>query len=416
MSAPASSVAEAGYRGLWKNRRFRYYFASSVAGETGYSVFTIAVLLLAYETSGSLFVTAAVLFVEFGIYALSFLAGPFVDRVANLRTVFVLGYPVQAALAITIGLLAYDGRLSVPLLLVLVAGISLAWNFTWTATNAVPPHILSTEELFLANGLTNAFSAGSTLIGYAAGASLIIVFPTYGTAAGALLYGVLNLAAAALILPVSVPMVGRAVESLRASFVRGWRYFLAGTSRPLLQLSIFSAAQALFSAAPPLLITFLAHTVFPDPNQSYALLFTVYGAGEMVGSLVVGRLNPRRHLWAWLAGVSVAEGLFVLLAVLAAPVLWASALGWFAVGLVDITFYMGVIVFFQATTPAAMLGRTLTNTYVFRGGTRAAGALIVGVLAGVLVPGALGVLIAIVFIGVGLLGPLALPAVRSVRF
>ena len=416
MSAPASSVAEAGYRGLWKNRRFRYYFASSVAGETGYSVFTIAVLLLAYETSGSLFVTAAVLFVEFGIYALSFLAGPFVDRVANLRTVFVLGYPVQAALAITIGLLAYDGRLSVPLLLVLVAGISLAWNFTWTVTNAVPPHILSTEELFLANGLTNAFSAGSTLIGYAAGASLIIVFPTYGTAAGALLYGVLNLAAAALILPVSVPMVGRAVESLRASFVRGWRYFLAGTSRPLLQLSIFSAAQALFSAAPPLLITFLAHTVFPDPNQSYALLFTVYGAGEMVGSLVVGRLNPRRHLWAWLAGVSVAEGLFILLAVLAAPVLWASALGWFAVGVVDITFYMGVIVFFQATTPAAMLGRTLTNTYVFRGGTRAAGALIVGVLAGVLVPGALGVLIAIVFIGVGLLGPLALPAVRSVRF
>jgi MFS family permease len=416
MAASGGLTAAEGYRRLWRNPRFRYYFASLFAGETGYSVFAIAVLLLAYETSGNLFVTAAVLFVEFGIYALSFLAGPFVDRVANLRTVLVVGYPVQAALAVAIGVLAYDGLLTVPLLLVMVVGISLAWNFTWTATNAIPPRILDPEELFRANGLINAFGAASTLLGYVAGAALIVAFPTYGTAAGALLYGALNLAAAVLILPASIPLVGRAVESLRASFVRGWRYLLQGTARPLLQLSIFSAAQAVFSAAPPLLITFLAHTVFANPNESYAVLFTVYGAGEMVGSLVVGQVNPRRHLWELLAAVSVAEGVFVLLAVLAAPLLWASILAWFAVGLVDVTFYMGLIVYFQATTPAPLLGRTLTNTYVFRGATRAMGALLVGALAAVLVPGALGVLIAVAFVAVGLLGPLVLPAVRTVRF
>ena len=105
-----------------------------------------------------------------------------------------------------------------------------------------------------------------------------------------------------------------------------------------------------------------------------------------------------------------------MLAVLVAPQLIESIGTWFLVGLIDVAFYQVLMVFFQATTPAPLLARTLTNTYVFRGSSRSAGALVVGALALTLSVPALGGVVGSVFIGVGLIGLVALPVVRRMRF
>src|SRR5271157_3598602 len=99
------------YRELLRNRRFVFLWGAGSLGDAGYAVYSISVLWLSYQISHSLFISGLVLFAEFGIYALSFLAGPFVDRAANLRTVMLIGYPLQGVAAAAIGWATISGHL-----------------------------------------------------------------------------------------------------------------------------------------------------------------------------------------------------------------------------------------------------------------------------------------------------------------
>ena len=402
-----------GYRGLFGNRSFRYYFASQATGDAGYAVYAIAVVWLAITVSGSLFVAGLVLFVEFGIYALAFLAGPFVDRARDLRSVLLIGYPTQAALAFVLGLLEYLGELTVPLLLVLVVALSFLWDFTWTASNAMLPRIVPTDQLFRANGLSSAVSGGNQLAGYAAGAGLILLV---GAPGAAFLYAAMNLAAAALALPVHALSPPRPPTALIEEYREGFRYLLGGTDRPLLQLSTYSAMQAFFTTAPVLLIALLAKSVFPDPAFSYGVLFTAFAFGGVAGSLTLGHYGPRRRLTAVLIGVGALEGLAVIEAIAVAPALLPSLVVWFVVGAADIGWYTVLLVYFQATTPSALIGRTLANQYLFRGSSRATGALLVGALGAWLTATELGWIVGGALIAAAVIGPVLLPGVRRLAF
>jgi hypothetical protein len=410
---PKPPGAVGGYWSLLRDRIFRYYFLSGAAGDAGYAVYSIAILWLAYRVSGSLAVAGLVLFVEFGIYSLSFLVGPVVDRVRDLRTVLLIGYPAQAVFAFLIGLLQYQGRLTVPALLALVVALSVVWDFTWTASQAILPRIVSGGELFRANGLTGAVSGGNQIAGYAAGAGLILLV---GPAGGAFLYAALNLVGALLAIPIRAVAESPPSRGYFAEMADGWKYLAGGESRQRLQLVAYATAQGFFSAAPALLIALLAAQRFPNPATSYGILFTAFAIGGVLGSLLLGQVNPRKHLAALLVGVSVAEGLLVIVAVGAAPLLIPSIGAWFSVGVFDVGFYTAYIVYFQATTPAAMVARGLTNAYFPRGTSRAIGGLVVGLLAVSLTPFALGALVGAVFVAVGFAGPALLPAVRRLGF
>lgn len=405
--------SEAGYSDLLRNRRFSYFFGSQAVGEAGYSVYAIVIPFLAYQISGSYFVAGVVLFVEFGIYSLSILAGPFIDRVSNLRSILVVGYPLQALLAATIGLLALRGALGVPLLLALVAALSFLWDFTWTASNAIPPRLLPESDLFRANGMLAAVGGGTQILGYVAGGVLLLVIRPGGSM---LLYAGLNIAAALLSLPVSSPRGSAPVGRLWSEFVDGWRYFLTRSGRPFLQLTAFSSAQSLVSLAPVILILELVHRTFAGSTQSYGLLFGAFAVGGIVGALVVGQLNPRRALPQLLVGATIAEGVLIVLALLAAPDLGLSTLVWFLVGAVDVVFYVVFVVYFQATSPRALVGRILTNAYLFRGGARSVGVLVIGLVAGALSVLTLGEIVGLYLVLVGALAPVLLPGIRHLNF
>lgn len=401
-----------GYRSLLANRRFRYYFLSQAVGDSGYAVYAIAVVWLALSVSHSLFVAGIVVGVEFGIYAMSFLAGPIVDRARDLRTVLLVGYPAQGAVAAILGALDSSGALTVPVLLGLVVLLSASWCFTWTATNAIVPRIVREEDLFRANGLTSAVSGGNQVAGYAAGAALILLV---GPGGGLYLYAALNVAAALLALPVRAPSgpTGGGLGFL-GELREGWRY-LAGhpASRDLIG---FSALQGFFSPAATLLIALYASALFAAPARSYGILFTAYSVGGVIGSLGLGQLNPRRRLFAILASVTLAEGIAIAASTLAAPQILPSVATWFLVGAIDVAFYVVTIVYFQATAPAPLLGRTLSNAYLFRGGSRAMGAVVVGAIAALLAPAQVGGVVASGFVLVAGVALLAFPRLRSLAF
>jgi MFS family permease len=231
-----------------------------------------------------------------------------------------------------------------------------------------------------------------------------------------LLYGALNAAAAVASLGVRAPRAPSAPSHLADEFRDGWRYLVGTRSPPVRAVVAFSSAQGLFSAAGPLLITLLTFRSFADPARSYSLLFTAFAVGGVAGSLVLGQVSPRAYAGRILVGVTVLEGILLVVAVAVAPSIALSLPAWAAVGFVDVGFYTTVVVFLQAATPAPLVGRTLSNAYLFRGSSRAAGALLVGALAVVLAPFPLGVLIGGAFVAIGLVGPAVAPAIARLRF
>lgn len=403
-----------GYATLLRgNRRFLFFWLSTVSGETGYSVYTITVVWLAVEISGGIGVAGLVLAIEYGVYALSFLIGPFVDRARDLRIIILVGFPLQLVAAAAIGVTLLLHLLTVPLLIGLVVALSVLWNFTYVAQNSMLPRLVAENDLFRANGLVSAAGGVNQVAGFAAGAVLLVVL---GPAGGAFLYAALNGLAGLLAIPLSAPQTVGSGRSLRDDFLDGWRQLLSGEGRPGFHLSVFSGLQAFFSSAPSLLIAALASTSFHHSAGSYGLLFTAFGIGSVAGGLVLGGANPRSRLLLVLSGSTVAEGALIALGATIAPALLASAGAWFAIGAVDVLFFTGCLAYFQATTPKGLFGRVWADFYLFRGGSRAAGAVVVGLLAGLLGPVGLGYLVAVGWVLIGVAAPLALPGVRRLRF
>ena len=416
MNAAASSpgtAPAARRRDLWRNRRFRWFFASEFVGNTGYALYAVAVVWLAVARTGSYALAGAVLALEFGIYACSFVVGPLVDRARNLRRIALVGYLGQAGLAAALGLSVAVNVFSPALLLVLVAGLSIVWDFTWTATNALLPELVADEELFLANGLIGSSGGGNQVAGAALGAVLLTVS---GPAIALLGYAAFNLAALVTLVPIATADRPARPSRFLAELSAGWAYLASGPGRPRLQLAAFGALQGFLSGAPPLLIALEARAQFAGAASVYGAFATAMAFGGVVGGLVLGAVAPRRNLGPLLLATAAGEG--AVLAALAAISAgsWVAATLWGVVGAAEAVYFSVILVYLQATTPVALRGRTFTNTYFFRGTARAAGAFGIGAAAVAISFGSLTLLV-----GAGLLVLAAacaagLPALRGLSF
>lgn len=413
MIGPRASAAPRA-PGLLRRPAFRWYLASDVAGTTGYALYAIAVVWLAVGPHGSYAVAGAVLALEFGIYAMSFLAGPVLDRLGSPRAVAVVGYAVQGGVAAALGLLARAGPVPAPILLGLVAALSVAWDFTWTATNILLPRLVGADELLPATGLVQAAGGATQVAGAAAGAVLLAVS---GPAAALLLYAAFNAAALLALAPVpparteAPPTAGFA-----RAFADGWRYVARGPGRPLAQLAAFYALEGFVTAGPALLVALEANRGGGDAAAVYGLLATALAVGGVVGMLLFGAANPRRRLGAWLLGSAGVEAALLAVVPIFGSSLVAATAVWLAVGLVEAIVFNGVIVYVQATAPPDVMGRALTDTYLFRGTSRAAGAFVVGALAVSVAFGPIALGLAAFLGAVCAVSAIGLPAVRRLAF
>jgi predicted MFS family arabinose efflux permease len=415
--APASAVgarsgSSGGYRSVLRNRRFLLYQASGILASTGYAVYSISIPWIAYLNSGSLVVVGLVLFLEIGVYAFTFLAAPIVDRAVDKRTIFLIGYPIQAVAAVVLADSAARGELHLPLLLALVAVLSVAWDFEWAVFQVAPRLLLSKDDLFAGQGLGSALGAGVQVGGYTAGAGLILVSGAVGS--GFLYAGLL---VGATLLAALVPLRGgRASErEYLAGFLEGWKYLATPEGRPLLQLGVLGALSGFFSVAPAVLITLDANRYFSNPGLAYGLLFTSFVLGGVVVDLLLGQYNPRRRVGAVIVGsLAVSAFALFLTGVIPASLPLAGA-AWFLAGAGVSAYLSGSGTFLLGYVPENRLARVSSNLYVFRGAAGAVGALVVGVLASELVPRSVAWIVALVFAGAAL-ASLVLPAIRTFAF
>jgi transmembrane secretion effector len=382
-----------------------------VAG-VGYSVYAISVVWLAYTLSHSFLVVGAVLFIEYAAYTAVFFAGPIADRVGNQRTLYVSCYPVMGVAAIAIGVGQLDGFLTVPLLLALIALISILWDIAWAAGNAAPGLLASRDDQFAAQGLIGVVGGANALAGYAAGGLLILFV---GADGGMVLYGLLLGVAAALSAPLMIrpsPVPG---ESFGESFRAGWRLITEPPGKPLLKLATVDAFEGFFASVPALLITLIASSTFHSSASVFGVLFVSYVVGGTVAGLTFVRWNPRAVIGQIIVASLLGIGGTFALVIGLPPILALEAIAFFAMGFVWTVYLDAKYTFFRGAFEPSQLGRLVSNMYLIPGITSSVGALYLGSLSNGVSPFVLGGITAIGFLVAGLLA-FALPGIRRLHF
>jgi hypothetical protein len=375
-------------------------------------VYTISIVWLTVTLFHNFLDVGAVLFVEYACYTATFLVGPFVDRVRNQRTIFLLSYPVQALAVVLIGWGYHDRFLTIELLLALVAAVSILWDMSWAAQNAAPGVLLSPDEQFAASGLAGAVGGVLTIVGYGAGGVLLLVV---GAEGGMYLYAALLLAATALAVPLRISPPESTASTFFESFRDGWKLVLGGVGRPLLQFAAVDAIEGFFVSATAILIALIATVEYSDSTLGYATLFTASVVGGVAASLALGSWNPRQRVGLVLgASLLVAGGAFVV-AVTLPGMLVLGAVAWFVVGVTTTAYTSAKFVFFRGSVAPEQIGRLFSNMYLFPGLAGSMGALILSDIALGGNPTTLGVDVGIGFLIAGALA-FALPGVRRMRY
>jgi hypothetical protein len=362
--------------------------------------------------SHNFLVVGAALFIEFAVYTGVFLVAPIADRIGNQRTIYVACYPVMALAAIAIGVTHFDGSLTVPLLLALIALISILWDIAWAAGNAAPGLLLSPDEQFAAQGVSGAIGGANQIAGFAAGGALILLV---GPGGGMLLYGALLALAAVLALPLVIRPHPTPGESFGASLRAGWRRLWREPGKPWIQFASVDAVAGFFGAVPALLITLLATTTFRATALAYSGLFVSYVVGGAAAGLFLGHRNPRARVGVFLiVALFATAGAFALLVVLP-PVLALAVGALFLIGFVSAAYLDLKYALFRGRFPPDEQGRLISNMYLFPGLATSAGALVLGALANTILAASLAGLVALGFLSAALLA-LALPGVRRFHF
>jgi MFS family permease len=386
--------------------------ASWTAATVGYSVYAISIVWLAYTVSHSFLVVGAALFIELAVYTLVFLAGPIADRIGNQRTIYVACYPVMGVAAALIGVAHLEGFLTVPLLLGLIAVISILWDIAWAAGNAAPGLLLTADEQFAGQAVSGSIGGANTIAGYAAGGVLILVV---GPAGGMLLYGALLGVAAVLALPLRIHPHPAPGQTFWESLGAGWQRIWEEPGKPLLQLASVDGIVGFFTAVPALLITLLATTTFRTSAAAYSSLFVSYVVGGTIAGLALGRWNPRSRVGILLVGFVLAVAGVFALVIVVPPILALEVGVLLGVGFLSTAYLDVKYAFFRGRFARGEQGRLISNMYLFPGLASSAGALVLGSLSDSVSAPELAAVAASGFLAAGLVG-LVLPGVRRFRF
>jgi len=385
---------------------------SATLASVGYSVYAIAVPWFAFEFSSNFLIVGLVLFVEVGIYSLTFLIGPLVDRTRDKRTIYVVCYPIQAVAAAVLGVAIARGFLSLPLLFGLISVLSFLWDFTWAANNVAPRLLLDVDQLFRSSGLGTLLGGATQVGGYAVGALLIV---KVGPGGGLLLYSGLLAAAALIVVPLSIRSTHSTSGRYLDDFREGWAQFRGRTGAALRALASVELVRGFFSVVPSVLLVVVAARLFVGGAGAYGVLSVAWVVGGVAVGLALGEWNPRARLGPILIGSAFASALFVALAVLPFWGLVGDAMLWGMFGGSATAYSTVFYVYLRGAYPPETVGRISANLYLFTGVAGSIGVAVVGALAGVWSVSELGLLVAVGFAGVGLM-LVGSPTIRHLAF
>ncbi|UPV75673.1 MFS transporter [Halorussus limi] len=376
------TVAE---RSLWRNRDFRRFFAGQFVTNAGDSLYTVAVLWLAFELSGSTLVTGALNAILLLPWLLQVFAGPLVDRLP-LRTVLVGSQVVQGVVVLVLPLAAVTGHLSIGVLFAAATVLMLATLVMSPMESALLPRIVDEERLSGANSALATVTLGLDMVFDAVGGGFIAVFgATTLFLADSLTFGVATLLFAGVTVGTAVNPAETGEtdesephgESVLRSYVSDLRTgvdILRGTTFVELMMT---TAVANFATG----VTLAILPAFGDGLGGpavYGLLLGALGVGRLVGSLV-GPYVEGVPYGMVLVSQGIGASCWVAAVVAPSPALTVALFGlaWVPAGASDVL----TATLNQRVFPADLLGRVSATKGTISGMTLPLGSLVGGVVA-----------------------------------
>ncbi|MFC6735840.1 MFS transporter, partial [Halolamina salina] len=163
---------------LRANRDFRRFVAGQFVTNAGDSLYTVAVLWLVFELSGSTTLVGVANAVLLLPWLLQAVAGPIVDRFP-VKPLLVGSQIVQGVVVLVFPLAAAAGRLDVDLLLAVVPILMLATLVMGPIEATLVPRIVADDRLPQANSALATVTLGLDMLFDAVGGGLIaLVGPT----------------------------------------------------------------------------------------------------------------------------------------------------------------------------------------------------------------------------------------------
>lgn len=377
--AEMATGTDEGYPPLRRNRNFRRYLVGTFVSNAGDSLYSVAILWLVFELSGSTVMTGIANSLLLLPYLLQIVAGPLVDRLP-LKAVMVGTQAVQGVVVLALPLAAYTGTLSVELILVLIPALSLMTLVAAPVQATLVPRIVAEDQLSRGNTALATVTLGLDMLFDALGGLFIAVF---GATTLFLLDSVTFAVAAVLFAGMTIPAVdggnerGSAVGAYLADMRAGIE-ILRGTVfvDMLFTSAVFNFAVGVTLAILPSVGAGLGGPAF------YGLLLGALGVGRLVGSVsapvlngvAYGRLVAGTHL---IGAVCWFGSVYAPSALLAVPMF---GLAWIAAGLNDVL----TETLNQRVFPADRLGRVSAIKGTASTATLPLGSLLGGGIAAVL--------------------------------
>jgi|SRR5438093_986969 len=354
-----------------RNTNYRLYFVGQVVSLTGTWMQSVAQAWLVLRLTGSglaLGTTAALQF------APVLVAGPWggviADRVDKRRLVMW----TQAAaglLALTLGLLTLFHVVRLWMVYGLALGLGIVNLVDMPTRQSFVMEMVGAEDLINAVSLNSVVVNGARIVGPAMAGILIAAVglaPCFLINAGSYLAVIAALLAMDTSRLTRAAPVARGPGQLRAGLRYAWSR--ADLREPLLMMAVVGTLAYNFSVVLPL----LAETTFGAGARAYGALFSVMGAGAVLGGLVVA--SRARTGLPFLAGAAVGFGLAIGIAAVA-PSLGLATLAMLPVGAGSTAFIATSNSMLQLNSSPEMRGRVMALfSLVFLGTTPVGGPLV----------------------------------------
>jgi DHA3 family macrolide efflux protein-like MFS transporter len=331
---------------------FRRFWLGQVVSQLGDRIYSLALLWVVYQWTGS---GLAVALVMIATTLPGVLVGPLAGGLAdrwNRRWILVVADLCRAALMAATAWAAAVGALSMPWLLVVSALMSVAAAFFNPTAMALLPNLVPQTALTRANAMNQLSANTSGVLGPLVGSGLIAAL---GVPLAFLANGLSYLWSAAFELIMRLPP-GAPVprQSVWADLREGWR---AASGQPLVMgmLGPIVVVNFFFTAL-VVLVPVLAEGVYDAGAVGLGLLMSAYALGMLAGAVGLSALPVPWGRGAQVVGGTFAMGLaFVVMA--AVLVLPATALGLLLVGLTLNVVNINLISLYQEVIPDALRGK-----------------------------------------------------------
>ena len=402
MEAIGAAPSRARVLRAFRSRDFRRLWTGQAVSMLGDTAFLVALGWRTYTLTGSARSLGYVLTLQgIGLLLTVLVGGALADRYDRRKMMLVSDlsrFAIVGALTVIDG----TGHLTLEILLGLAFAEGLATGFFTPALGGLVPLVVEEPGLGSANALIGMARQGSLLVGPSVAGLL------YGFAGSTVVFG---FNAASFLVSFAFVWATRprvaeraAAEGTFREIGAGIRY-VAGVPWLWVTISLF-AFVLMFQWAPIQVLTpKLVHTHFDLGVGAYGFIFSMLGAGMIVGAVVFAQLNPRRRRGLLSYVIWIVNSLLVIVFALSP---------WYPVSLVA-SFLRGTCIGFGVAVwetmlmelvPRHMLSRVISLDWFGSFGLTPVGLVLVGAISGLAAPGtiiALGAAISICIVAAGLL-------------